>query len=64
MHKPAINEDEIKQLKLNWLEEWKQYMTQGFSKFLHIDNIELHWFSEQKLIQKLMRMSRAARGLN
>lgn len=48
-----FNEDEIKRVKLNWLEEWKQYMTQGFSKFLHIDNIELHWFSEQKLIQKI-----------
>lgn len=46
---PANNE-KVKQLKIEWLEEWKKYMTRGFSSFLQVKEAELHWYSEQELI--------------
>lgn len=49
---PVKNAD-IKELKLNWLDEWKHNMTIGFSGFLQTENAQLHWFSEKELIQKI-----------
>lgn len=49
----VFDAEKIKRLKVNWLEEWKGYMTQGFSRFLQIDDAELHWYSEQELIQEV-----------
>lgn len=41
----------IKRIKQEWLDEWKEYITKGFSSFLQIQNAEIHWFTEQELIQ-------------
>lgn len=43
----------IKGLKQAWLDEWKEYMTKGFSGFLQIKDAELHWYSEADLLQKI-----------
>lgn len=52
--KLPINSESIKQLKIAWLNEWKEYITKGFSSFLQIENTELHWYnSEEELIQKV-----------
>ena len=36
-------------LKNEWLEEWKQYMQNGFSAFVNDENAVLHWYSEEEL---------------
>ena len=52
--KLPINNDGIKQLKQEWLDEWKKYMARGFASFLQIEGVELHWYSDEKeLIQKV-----------
>lgn len=51
--KLPINSGGIKQLKQEWLDEWKTYMSQGFHSFLQVSDAELHWYSEQELIQKI-----------
>lgn len=52
--KLPINNDAIKQLKQEWLDEWKKYMARGFASFLQIEGVELHWYSDEKeLIQKV-----------
>lgn len=52
--KLPISNDGVKQLKQEWLDEWKKYMSNGFSSFLQIKGVELHWYSDEKeLIQKV-----------
>ena len=51
--KLPINSEGIKQLKQEWLDEWKMYMTQGFPSFLQVNDAELHWYSEQELMRKI-----------
>ena len=48
-----VNSDGIKQLKQEWLDEWKAYITAGFPSFLQVSSAELHWYSEEQLIQKI-----------
>ena len=51
--KKLINNDQIQQLKQEWLAEWRGYMTNGFSSFLQIEHEELHWYTEEELLQKI-----------
>lgn len=51
--KLPFNNDRVKQLKQEWLDEWQRYMTQGFASFLHVSDAELCWYSEQELIEKI-----------
>ena len=52
--KLPINNDGVKQLKQEWLDEWKKYIARGFASFLQIEGVELHWYSDEKeLIQKV-----------
>lgn len=52
--KLPINNDKIKQLKQEWLDEWKKYMSGGFASFLHVKDAKLHWFKDEKeLIQRV-----------
>lgn len=51
--KSPIGNERTKLLKKDWLEEWQKYMTAGFSSFLQMDGAELHWYSEQELIEKV-----------
>ena len=51
--KLPINNEGIKRLKQDWLDEWKEYISKGFSSFLQIEGAELHWYTEQELIQKI-----------
>lgn len=43
----------IKELKSAWLDEWKAYMTSGFSSFLNLPGAQLHWYDEDELFQKI-----------
>lgn len=51
--KLPINNEDIKHLKKEWLYEWKEYMSKGFSSFLQVEDAELHWYTEQELIHKI-----------
>lgn len=51
--KLPINNECIKRLKQDWLDEWKEYISKGFSSFLQIEGAELHWYKEKELIQKI-----------
>ena len=51
--KLPINNDGIKHLKQEWLDEWKEYISKGFASFLHIEGAELHWYSDRGLIRKI-----------
>ncbi|MBU3100702.1 MULTISPECIES: hypothetical protein [Clostridium] len=51
--KLPINNEGVKRLKQDWLAEWKENISKGFSSFLQIEGAELHWYSEQELIQKI-----------
>ena len=52
--KLPINNNGIKQLKQEWLDEWKKYMANGFASFLQLEGAELHWYNDEKeLIQKV-----------
>ena len=48
-----IGGDKVRNLKAEWGEEWKSYMTEGFSAFLHIPDAKLHWYSLEELHQKI-----------
>lgn len=51
--KAPISNETIKLLKSQWLEEWKEYITKGFSSFLQIKGAKLNWYTEQDLIKKI-----------
>lgn len=51
--KLLVNNEPIKHLKQGWLNEWKEYISKGFSSFVQVEGAELHWYSEQELIQKV-----------
>lgn len=51
--KQPINKDGIKNLKYEWLDEWKTFITDGFASFLGIEGAMLHWYSKQELIKKI-----------
>lgn len=51
--KLLVNNEGIKRLKQDWLDEWKGYISKGFSSFLQIEDAELHWYTEQELIRKI-----------
>jgi len=40
-------------LKRDWLDEWKEYITKGFSSFLQIRDVELHWYTGSELFKKI-----------
>lgn len=51
--KSPINNEAIKSLKQDWIDEWQEYISKGFSSFLQIEGAELHWYTEKELIQKV-----------
>ncbi len=51
--KLLINNEGVKQMKQDWLDEWKDYISKGFASFLQLEGAEINWYSEQELIQKI-----------
>lgn len=51
--KTPFGTESIKALKHNWLNEWKDYITNAFPSFLQIENAQLHWYTEQEFISKV-----------
>lgn len=51
--KLLIGGEKIRQMKLEWLNEWKGYMTKGFKGFMNNMNAELDWYSLEELHEKI-----------
>lgn len=51
--KLLIGGEKIRQMKLEWLNEWKGYMTKGFKGFMNNKNAELNWYSLEELHEKI-----------
>lgn len=51
--KLLIGGEKILQMKLEWLNEWKGYMTKGFKGFMNNMNAELNWYSLEELHEKI-----------
>lgn len=51
-----LQKENVKKLKEEWLNEWKTYMENGFSKFLENENAVLHWCSKDELIKKIISL--------
>lgn len=51
--KLLIGGEKIRQMKLEWLNEWKGYMTKGFKGFMNNMNAELNWYSLEELHEKI-----------
>lgn len=51
--KVPIGGESVRGLKNQWLDEWKQSMTNGFASFVQIPDATLHWYSEQELLVKI-----------
>lgn len=52
-YKLPIGGEKIRQMKLEWLNEWKGYMTKGFKGFMNNMNAELNWYSLEELHEKI-----------
>ena len=51
--KLPVGGEKIRQMKLEWLNEWKGYMTKGFKGFMNSMNAELNWYSLEELHEKI-----------
>jgi len=51
--KMPVGNEGIKRLKHDWLDEWKEYITNGFSSFLQIEGAKMYWYTEHELIQRI-----------
>ena len=49
--KLPVGGESIRNLKRQWLDEWQQSMTNGFASFVQIPDAQLHWYSEQELVE-------------
>lgn len=55
--KLPIGSEMIKALKQQWLDEWAEYMLEGFDKFVQIDGAELHWYSLEELKERISNLN-------
>lgn len=51
--KLPVNNDAVRSLKWEWLDEWKNYITQGFSSFLNIPDAVIEWYDMDELRRKI-----------
>ena len=48
--KGLIGGEKVAALKREWLQEWKNYMTIGFPKFMNNENVSLNWYDKGEII--------------
>lgn len=48
-----IGKEQVKELKREWANEWKSYMSSGFSGFVGDENAMLHWYTDEELLKKV-----------
>ena len=57
-----VMKGKIISLKSDWIDEWKEYMSLGFSGFIEKENVILHWYSEEELEEKIKEQNLQAYG--
>lgn len=48
-----IKGEAIKELKTAWLQEWTQFISDGFESFTQVPGAEMHWYSMEELQQRI-----------
>ena len=49
-----LNREAIKSLKREWVQEWKNFITKGFTDFIQgSDSEEMTWYDEAELLEKI-----------
>lgn len=51
--KILVGGDKINQLKREWLEEWKTYITMGYAGFINKVDAKINWYSSEELNKKI-----------
>ena len=51
--KILVGGDKINQLKREWLEEWKTYITMGYAGFINKADAKINWYSSEELDKKI-----------
>lgn len=51
--KIPVGGDKINQLKREWLEEWKAYITMGYAGFINKVDAKINWYSREELDKKI-----------
>ena len=51
--KLPINASKIRQLKLEWLNEWKVFISSGFASFTQTTGAEMHWYNKEDLTKRV-----------
>lgn len=51
--KILVGGDKINQLKREWLEEWKTYITMGYADFINKVDAKINWYSSEELDKKI-----------
>lgn len=49
---PAIG-TAMKELKMAWLREWKEFISNGFQSFTQVPDAQMHWYSLDELQQRI-----------
>ncbi len=52
-----IKGEAIKELKTAWLQEWTQFISDGFESFTQVSGAEMHWYSLEELYQRIEEQS-------
>ncbi len=48
-----IRGSKIQQLKLEWLDKWKKFISSGFSSFTQNVDAKMHWYTKEELIKQV-----------
>lgn len=51
--KILVGGDKINQLKREWFEEWKTYITMGYADFINKVDAKINWYSSEELDKKI-----------
>lgn len=52
-----VTGDGIKELKTAWLQEWTQFISDGYESFTQVSGAEMHWYSMEELYQRIEEQS-------
>ena len=52
-----VGAEEAKALKRQWLTEWRDYITKGYPDFIQRKDAKIHWYTEDRLLEKIHEAS-------
>jgi len=51
-----IGGESVRKLKWDWLTEWQECMSNGFSSFVQVPGAQLHWYTEQEFLARVEKL--------